>query len=222
MTPLWPNDNPARSADMDGFTLLEVMVAVAILAVALTSIFSGQVGAFRASQRAMEITTAGTLARCKMGELEEKIAREGLPAVESTDTDTCCKDGPIENFECVWKIERVSLPDPAQPSEDEEDPAAPPSEADPDDLTGATPPSTGGFGEDATPASVLSGAMGGDMLGQLASQYAWPVLRPFIEEQVRRATVRVQWKVGSRTQGFDLVQFMVAHPGNGGAVEDDL
>ena len=64
----------------EGFTLIEVLVAVAILGLALTAIFVSEAGAVKAGHRARRITVASVLARCKMAEIEEEIAREGFPA----------------------------------------------------------------------------------------------------------------------------------------------
>ncbi len=94
-----------------GFTLLEVMVAVAILGITLVSIFSAEAGAIRMAGRARLLTTASLLARCKMGEIEEEIMRTGLPAVSSQGADECCEGGEVEGFDCEWEISRVVLPD---------------------------------------------------------------------------------------------------------------
>ncbi|MBZ0118623.1 MAG: type II secretion system GspH family protein, partial [Sandaracinaceae bacterium] len=72
----------ARSI-LGAFTLLEVLVAVAILGISLTAIFSSQAGAIRTGARARAISTATLLARCKMGEVEEEMINEGFPAVHA-------------------------------------------------------------------------------------------------------------------------------------------
>jgi general secretion pathway protein I len=105
-----------------GFTLLEVMIAVAILGLSLTAIFSSEVGAANVAARARRQNVAATLARCKMGEIEEIIAIEGLPALEKKDTDSCCEHAPVEGFECEWLVERIILPElGAQDDEDEDE-----------------------------------------------------------------------------------------------------
>ena len=93
-----------------GFTLLEVMIAVAILGLSLTAIFSSEVGAANVAARARRQSVAATLARCKMGEIEETVAIEGLPLLEKKDTDNCCDHAPVEGYECDWIIERIILP----------------------------------------------------------------------------------------------------------------
>jgi general secretion pathway protein I len=181
------------------------MVAVAILAIALTAIFSSEAGAIRVGGRARAISTATFLARCKMGEIEEQVFREGMPAVGLDGEDECCEGGEQEGFSCEWTIERVELPDSIDTGEGGGDALA----------------GLGGDheGDEASPADVetaLAGGAGGDALGQFAIQFAFPVLRPAIEEQVRRATVTVTWQEGSAERSFDIVQYLVAEQGTMG------
>ena len=44
----------------------------------------------------------------------------------------------------------------------------------------------------------------------LALQLGYPILKPFFEEQVRRASVTVRWKEGSKDRGFDVIQYLVS------------
>lgn len=188
-----------------GFTLLEVMVAIAILGLALTAIFSSEVGASNIAQRAKRQNVATTLARCKMGEIEELVTIEGLPLVEKDDTDDCCEHAPVEGYECSWLIERVILPDIGldESNEDEEELSASDRANDTLRDTYDTITEEGG-----TPEEVVAGEAGN--LALLALQLGYPLLKPFFEEQVRRATVTVTWKEGDREVGFDVVQFLVS------------
>jgi general secretion pathway protein I len=188
---------PSRRA-LGGFTLLEVMVAVTILGLSLTAIFSSEAGAVKVANRARRTSVATVLARCKLGEIEEKVLREGLPAVSASGGGSCCEDATVEGFECEWSIDRVVLPD------------AP--EVEDDDATAAGGP--GGATADAGGVSVQSllagGGPSGSSMANLAMQYTYPVLKPTIEEQVRRATVTVKWREGRREQSFSVVQYLVA------------
>ncbi len=94
-----------------GFTLLEVMVSVAILAVALTAIFSSEAQAIRVARRSQQLNIATLLARCKMNEIEEQIAKEGLPAINDSGRDSCCEGAEVENCRCEWSLARDVLPD---------------------------------------------------------------------------------------------------------------
>lgn len=187
-----------------GFTLLEVMIAVAILGLSLTAIFSSEVGAANVAARARRQNVAATLARCKMGEIEEIVGIEGLPLLEKKDTDNCCEHAPIEGFECDWIIERVVLPeigldeDAEGEDEDYQDQSRRRLTETYDEIN-----AQGG-----TPTEVISGEAGN--LAMLALQLGYPILKPFFEEQVRRATVTVRWKEGPSERGFDVVQYLVS------------
>lgn len=204
----------SRDPKSSGFTLLEVMVAVTILGIALVAIFTSEVGAVRNGARARRLTIATLLARCKMGEIEEVAAREGLPAVSSRGVDECCEGGEVEGFECEWEIERIVLPDEIMLGETEEEGGAldgllPGAEA-----AGAAPGGVplGGASADMLMAGAMSG--GGDPISDMAMQIAFPVLKPAIEEQVRRATVTVRWREGvgdgGHVEELEVVQFLVA------------
>jgi general secretion pathway protein I len=186
-----------------GFTLLEVMIAVAILGLSLTAIFSSEVGAANVAARARRQNVATTLARCKMGEIEQDIAIEGLPALEKKDSDNCCGHAPVEGFECDWIVERIILPEfGAQDDEEEDADAADESNRRLTEAYDAVNQQGG------TPQQVIAGQAGN--LAVLALQLGFPILKPFIEEQVRRATVSVHWKEGPEERGFDVIQYLVS------------
>lgn len=199
----------------EGFTLLEVMVAVGILALSLTAIFSSQVGAMKVAERARKTNIATLLARCKMGELEEKIAKEGLPAISASDSDGCCEGGEQEGFRCEWKLERVILPD-TDATEDTED-----TEGDSEDQSSNEAPiaqknpveeaiHTDKPLDKTNPQDFLVGtSRPDDMVTDLAMQYVFPMLRTAFEEYVRRAQIRVFWQEGSREKSFEVNQFLV-------------
>ena len=72
-----------------GFTLLEVLVAGAILGLGLTAILSAQAGSFNASRHARNISVATGLARCKMNEVEEQLAKLGYQDLDVVDSGPC-------------------------------------------------------------------------------------------------------------------------------------
>lgn len=182
-----------------GFTLLEVMVAVAILALSLTAIFSSQVGAMRTAARSRHVNTATLLARCKMGELEEQFANEGLPAIDDKGRDECCEGAEMTGYRCEWSIDRVVLPGTTDDAEGE----------DGEDGEGGLP----GMGDSEGPALAMGDFLGGGTdtsgLTEMAIGLAYPVLKPHIEEQVRRVTVEVFWAEGDTERSFDVVQYVV-------------
>ena len=95
-----------------GFTLLEVLVAIAILGLGMTVLLSSQVGLFSSAQRAENLSVAENLARCKMSEIEVDLLKKGYQVTDQKDEGECCKDEEEHGFKCEWKIERVELPQP--------------------------------------------------------------------------------------------------------------
>lgn len=211
---------------LGGFTLLEVMVAVAILSIAIIGILSSQGGAIRTGTLARQTSIGTFLARCKMAELEEKLLREGFSVTGESGEDECCEDGEQEGFVCSWSVDPVVLPD-AIDMGDDADPLAAPGGV------GATPEAgqLGSLNQDDLTSALAGGGTGG--FGSFALQYTYPFLRPMIEQQVRRATVTVRWRNGLREPTetgpcepgeldcLSVVQYIVAEPGAGAMTSEE-
>lgn len=88
-----------------GFTLLEVMVALAILAAALLGISEIVSGALRNHGRARDLDVATLLARGKMVDLEEHYKAEGFQNDDETDEGTFDEEG---HPEIRWAAEIVA------------------------------------------------------------------------------------------------------------------
>ncbi|MEM9191095.1 MAG: type II secretion system protein [Myxococcota bacterium] len=181
-----------------GFTLLETMIAMAILAISLTALFGAEAGSVRTAVKARKLSSATLLARCKMGEIEADVEENGLPIEDLTGSDGCCDGAEIEGFECDWIVETIELPALTGEAEGE----------------GAAGPETDTFeteGESAEDFLAGDAAVEtGDVITELALGYAWPLLAPKFEEQVRRARVTVKWNEGSSERSFDVVQYVVS------------
>jgi general secretion pathway protein I len=213
-----------------GFTLLEVMVAVAILAVSLTAIFSSEAGAIKMAARSRKMGLATLLVRCKMGEIEEDIANKGLPAVFASGSDSCCKEAPIEGYRCDFEIEPILMPETMfMPQDDKGKPGAkggspsgmpalpPPGVLGAANALGAAPGSPPGQAtspldtfKNMDPAQVLASGGGLGGMAAMALSYVYPILKPSFEAQIRRATVTVRWKEGTVSHSFDVTQYVVA------------
>ncbi len=100
-----------------GFTLLEVLVAIAILGLGMTAILSAQTGLFASSSYAERISLATGMVRCRLSELELKLNKEGYPLTEVKDEGNCCNDESQPGYKCKWKIEKIELPLPPTASE---------------------------------------------------------------------------------------------------------
>ena len=88
---------PAR-----GFTLLEVMVALAILAMGLMALSDVTGGALRNHVRASQLDVATLLARGKLVELEERFERKGFRDFDESEEGTFEADG---HAEVRWNLQ---------------------------------------------------------------------------------------------------------------------
>lgn len=102
-----------------GFTLLEVMVAMAILAVSLLAILDFQSTAVLTSGRAQSISVATALARHQMAQvilvMEEEMEKGKLPDERSESGDFSDQEFPDYRWEMT--LRRVEIPAPPLPEE---------------------------------------------------------------------------------------------------------
>jgi general secretion pathway protein I len=87
-----------------GFTLLEVMVALAVLALALTAVSDVVGGALRNHVRARQLEVATMLARGRLAEVEAKFEEEGFRDFDQNDDGTFEDEG---HPEVTWKMEAI-------------------------------------------------------------------------------------------------------------------
>ena len=107
-----------RRQRASGFTLLEVMIAMAIMAVAFGAILTSQSGAIRQAITAKELNTAGWLAHRAMVEAEHLT--EGKPFDElDKEQDGQFKE-PFQNYSWKREVRELKFPDLTQPSKEGE------------------------------------------------------------------------------------------------------
>jgi general secretion pathway protein I len=225
-----------------GFSLLEVLMAVALFGAVVTTILSAQAGLVSGNRTAANMSQAAELARCRMSELEEKQLKLGFPEVEDKDTSSvCCDDKEVPGFSCEWKVERVTLPQVTELG----------GEGGAGSLLG------GGLGLDAgmfaAGASSVAGSLGtivnpaggaqldldaglqtlGQSLQQsfggagaqgllsMAFSIVYPSLKPLLESAIRRMTVTIRWKEGLTEREFTLTQY-VTNPSRAGLLASML
>lgn len=177
-----------------GFTLLEVMLALSILAITLVGLLGRTTGNVRLTQEVAMRGTAANLARGKMYEIEDELLREGFQELDQTLEGDFSEEG-WRDIEWEAVIEKVELP----------------SMGSLDALQGQ--------GEAGDTATEEEGA-GGGILGQMLSMGGGPagtgtedgsmdaafissqfeMLREVLEVSIRKVTLTVTWKVGSEDQ----------------------
>jgi general secretion pathway protein I len=174
--------SPRLSRRAAGFTLLEVMIAVAILSMTLVTLLSIVTNNIRATHHA-KLTTIGTfLARAKMIDLEDQVLETGFSNSDETAQGTFKEQGHAE-FRWDSIIERVELPADAalKQRDDAQDKAK----------------------DSTNPMSMISGFLGGMM-----SSFIEPI-RLGLQEAVRRVTVHVTWdETGRPNQSIEVVQYL--------------
>jgi general secretion pathway protein I len=212
--------------EMRAFTLLEVMVAMAILALGLTTILSSQTGLFATTRRVQAETIASTLVRCKMSEVELDLMKRGFPLLDQKDDGPCCDDEE-DGFTCEWRVETVELPQPASfetNGEGEDGAAEEDAEtalADSEDALDLSSPGSnlsaalpfagtgadGVSGMEDVAGGLAPAASGGGLIG-MALNMVYPTLKPMLEASIRKVTVDVQWKEGEKQRSLQVVQYV--------------
>lgn len=225
---------PARARR--AFTLLEVMVALSILAVSLTAVFSINSSSVYGHVYAKKLTVATLLARAKMTDLEQQLYDKGFQADDAEEAGDFSEDG-WPSYK--WRAKII---------------APKTNGMSPDQLIGAifnlpmgggdTKDGKGGsgslldaiapmFGGGKLPAGLppgmpnpgagIAGAMG-PAAGLMQAQFTQLVDQ--ITKSVREVHLTVTWKEGKLTESFDIVTHVVSlGPGsdrNGGAMAQAL
>jgi len=170
-----------NSAGSRGFTLLEVMVALAILATTLVVLLQIITNNVRATNHAKMTTAATLLARSKMTDLEDSILENGFSTDDEADKGTF-RDQGYPDFRWESRIERIELPT---------------------DMKQLAESKSTDDSKSKDPMQALTGMMGG-----LMSSFMEPI-RVGLEESVRRVTVSITWnEMGRRDQTLEVVTFM--------------
>jgi len=219
-----------------GFSLLEVMVAIAILGLSLTVILSAQGGLAASNRSASNMGQAVALARCKMTELEERMLKMGYPELDAIDTDVaCCNDDKNDVFVCDTRIEKVVLPNASGGN----------ALGDGGLLSmmgsGAGPGANGPINNPAGAGGALNLSLDGGLAGlgaQVGAQLGagsvggagaqgllsmvmglvYPSMKPMFEASIRRLTVTVRWKEAGQARELPVVQY-ITNPQRGGFSE---
>lgn len=225
------------------FSLLEVLVAVALFGAVITTLLSAEAGLFAGGRAAANMSQATAIARCRMTEIEEKLLRLGFPEIEEKDSSSvCCDDRDVAGYSCDWSVDRVLLPQASAMGLGGD--------------AGLGSALGGGLGLGSNGGGSLTGAgsglvsgafgqmlvnpMGGAQLdfdaglasmGQSIQQsfggagaqgllsmvfsIVYPSLKPLLEAAIRRVTVVIRWKEGTQERSFTLLQY-VTNPSRAG------
>jgi general secretion pathway protein I len=233
---------PSNGALKRGFTLLEVLMAIAILGLGLSVLLGAQTGLFANATRTEHISLATGLARCRMSEVELDLLQKGYPLVEADGEGNCCMGESSEGFTCTWKVQRIMMPEMGFGGDGGIEGGL----ADQDLNLGSGMNLGTSSGGSSTPgplgllmqleatkgqnlgqkpdigslATQLQGSMGGvDGLASMVLGMVYPTLKPMLEASIRKVKVSVKWHEGSRERTLDLTQY-VTDPKQGNIDQD--
>jgi prepilin-type N-terminal cleavage/methylation domain-containing protein len=194
---------PRRIGGAAGFTLLEVLIAVAILAVSLSSLMSSQINSMAATRFARDISAIALLAEYQLVEIEEKARHEGW-VNSDVELEGDFSDHGYDDVDWKCTIHFIELPEYNQMMEAKEGM---------DEATGK---------DDTNVIDTGDQAFAG--LGMV-----WGIVKHAIEESIRKVDCTVYWQQGNIPQEFTLQTFwtnpaaLQQLPGAGGEFteEDD-
>jgi general secretion pathway protein I len=189
-----------------GFTLLETVVALAILAMALMAIFDINSGAVSNHAYAKKLTVATLLARSKMTDLEQQLYDEGFAADDKEDKGDFSREG-WSQFK--WRAKVIA------PKTDG---------VSPEQLVGAIFNLPIGEGGDLGGLASMFGAGGGkdtkggpqqgtNPLAGAAMGMAQPMFSQMVQQitqTVREVRLTVYWRDGTQVESLDLVTHVVS------------
>jgi hypothetical protein len=160
------------------------MVALAILALALTVISQSQSASMRQVLRAKMMTTAVLLARHKMVDIEDDLFKEGFSDFEETEKGDF-EDQDFGHFKWELKIEKIELPESVD------------ADAVSDAAASAGAPG-GGAGSLASGTARAGGAV-------MGAQFQ--LIRPLLESSIRRVLLKVHWKEGTAERSITVTSY---------------
>lgn len=215
-----------------GFSLLEVMVAIAILGMSLTVILSAQGGLSASNRSAANMGTATELGRCKMTEIEENLLRLGYQEIDQIDNQVpCCldtsgNDVSPEMFRCDTKVEKIEMPNQNGGNSLGDGGLTTSASAllGPNNVAGGPGLNLdieAGVGGLQAMGSQLTGGAGADGLISMVMGMMYPTLKPMYEASIRKISVTVRWKEGPNVRELPLVQY-VTNPQRGGFAANAL
>ncbi len=172
-----------------GFTLLEMMIAMAILAGALTWVTVAISRNITAENHAKLMTTATFLARAKMIQIEDDLRDKGFGEFEKTLTGSFDDRG-FQRFTWQVIVDKVELP-----SVEQVQTIMGKANEVKDAVSGNPSPSPSS--SSANPLTAGAAAMSGQ----------FGMIKDVMEQGIRRVTVKILWKEGATERSLDIVTY---------------
>ncbi|MGM0596760.1 MAG: type IV pilus modification PilV family protein [Myxococcota bacterium] len=207
------NSSCSRSLRLQkGFTLIELIIALAILSISIGWILRDQTEAVKKSVRSRLLSQAIYLARAKMDNTEMLMRKEGFGSFEDEFCGEFADDGyeEVDRFEYCVLIEKIIIPDINRLQEELLGGQNRGEEGDIDPETdGATPSPISNLIDQFMPGMGGDSELG-DSISSMAGRFLAPALSSIqnvLEEAVRKVTVTVRWKAAGKMRQMELVAY---------------
>ncbi|MCB9567200.1 MAG: type II secretion system protein [Myxococcales bacterium] len=166
-----------------GFTLLEVMIAVGILGVSMTSLLTSQMASIRATRYAQAITSVAFLAEYQLIEVEWRMQKDGGWVREDRHYEGNFSDQgwPEVSYDCL--VDFIEIPDYSKIRAAKDAKAR--------DTDGRTGTQYKTAGDQAFSALAI----------------VWPMVKAAIENSIRKTTCKVHWEEGPRKHELKVSTF---------------
>lgn len=164
-----------------GFTLLEVLIAVAILAISMSSLMGSQINAMAATRYARDITAIALLAENQLIELEFRHRKEGWTNSD-VEVDGDFSEHGYDHVDWQCTIHFIELPEYNQLLEAKEGA---------DDISGAGDDNIMDTGDQAFAGLGL----------------VWGLIKSAIENSIRKVDCTLTWQQGNIPQEFTIQTF---------------
>ncbi len=182
-----------------GFTLLEVMVALAILGLALTAIVGINGNSIRAHGFAKRVTVATMLARSKMADLESQFIEEGFTSEFDQTMEGNFSDEGWSDYRWHAEIVRPDI-DGANASALVESLVQ--------KLAGDASDVMSGGDSSAAPTPTMDTGGIASMLGPMIEPQITALVET-MKQSVREVRLKILWKDGATEDSFDVVTHLV-------------
>lgn len=163
-----------------GFTLLEVIIAMAIMALAFGAILAVEGSSINASIRAKQMNIIAMLAKNQMVETEFRIRNKPFDEIPKEENGKF--DPPYETYRWKTTIREIKFPQLSQGKQ--------------------------GGDNNSNANSTSSGATNDTSNSDMANQVT-KLTSNFLSKALREVTVSVIWKQGSKDQNFSLSTYWV-------------
>lgn len=170
-----------------GFTLMEVLIALAILAMGMTVLIGTQANSAMQSERANNMAVGAMLTRSKMLDIEADLLKEGFSEMRESSSGNFREEG-FDNFRWEAVVEVVEISTDAE-------------EALVASVIGEL------YGDDESEGALVGASAVTAFLPMIIAQI--PQFINDVAKRARRVTLTVYWPMGSGEASFSVEQYVV-------------